>query len=121
MTHSATIEGEEVRDVNDLKEILKEKLEEEKGELEWEIEKKQGRSEAYFTSDELREMEDRISELQEEIDNFAKGGETEEDDFPSEDEERLADEHIKEAKRGKAEITNMGWGSGPDFIESKTD
>ena len=42
-------------------------------------------------------------------------------DFPSDDEEKLASEHIKEAKRGKAKITNMGWGSGSDFIESKTD
>ena len=51
---------------------------------------------------------------------FAKGGMTD-DDFPSDDQEKLAAEHIKEAKRGKAKITNMGWGSGPDFIESKTD
>lgn len=55
-----------------------------------------------------------------EDEDYAKGGITD-DDFPSDDQEKLAAEHIKEAKKEKAKITNMGWGSGPDYIESKTD
>jgi hypothetical protein len=34
--------------------------------------------------------------------------------------EKLVNSHIKEADRKRAEITNMGWATGDNFIHSKT-
>lgn len=34
--------------------------------------------------------------------------------------DRLVLEHLKQARRMNAEITNLGWGQGDNFIESKT-
>ena len=77
---------------------------------------KEGNSPEYI----FEKAQEEAEEMLKKGEGFAKGGMTD-DDFPSDDQEKLAAEHIKEAKRGKAKITNMGWGSGPDFIESKTD
>ena len=75
--------------------------------------KKLGESEMNWNSDDGAEYT-RLINMR---DKFEKGGMMAEGGMPS---NKLLESHLKEAKRTKADIYNLGYSSGEDYIESKT-